>query len=204
MQADDTVKKRLSPTDWARQHFQGVLQPAAAALLRLGLSPNTVTLLGLAGNVVGALFLAQGYMTAGGLVILLMAPLDALDGTMARLIGQPSRWGAFTDSVTDRWSELFIFMGLLYYYLVQGDRLFCLITFAAMAGSLMVSYIRSRAETLGYDCKVGVLTRLERFLVLGPGLVLNLPWLVVILIAALGNFTALQRAWYVRGQAKGK
>jgi len=204
MQADETVKKRASLTDWARQHSKGLLQPIAAGALRLGLSPNAVTLLGLAGNIAGALLLSQGYMTIGGLVILLMAPLDALDGVMARLKGQPSKLGAFTDSVTDRWSELFIFMGLLYFYLAQGNTLFCLVTFAAMMGSLMVSYTKSRAESLGFDCNVGVLTRLERFLVLAPGLVLNLPWLAVIVIAVLGNFTALQRAWYVRNQAKGK
>ena len=67
-----------------------------------------------------------------------------------------------------------------------------------------MSYTKSRAETLGFDCNVGLLTRLERFLVLGPGLLLNLPWLAVAIIAVLANFTALQRAWYVRGQAKGK
>ncbi len=204
MQANDTVKKRPSLTDWARQHSRGLLQPVAAALLRLHLTPNSVTLLGLAGNAVGAVFLSQGYMTVGGLIILLMAPLDALDGTMARLLGQPSKWGAFTDSVTDRWSELFIFLGLLYYYLAQNNHLMCLVVFAAAMGSVMVSYTKSRAETLGFDCNVGVLTRLERFLVLGPGLVLNLPWLAVSIIAVLGNFTALQRAWYVRGQAKSK
>lgn len=204
MSADQTVKKRVTPTDWARRQFKSVLQPIASGLLRLGLTPNAVTLLGLAGNAVGAVFLSQGYMTVGGLIILLMAPMDALDGTMARLLGQSSQWGAFTDSVTDRWSEILIFMGLLYYYVGQGNRLLCLLVFAAAAGSLMVSYTKSRAETLGFDCNVGVLTRLERFLVLAPGLVLNLPWLAVAIIAVLGNFTALQRAWYVRGQAKGK
>jgi CDP-diacylglycerol--glycerol-3-phosphate 3-phosphatidyltransferase len=204
MSAEPTVKKRLTPTDWARRQFKGLLQPLASALLRLGLTPNSVTLLGLAGNAVGAICLSQGYMTVGGLIILLMAPLDALDGTMARLLGQSSKWGAFTDSVTDRWSEIVIFMGLLYYYLAQGNRLLCLLVFAAAAGSLMVSYTKSRAETLGFDCNVGVLTRMERFLVLAPGLVLNLPWLAVSIIAVLANFTALQRAWHVRGQAKGK
>jgi CDP-diacylglycerol--glycerol-3-phosphate 3-phosphatidyltransferase len=204
MQANETVKKRPSLTDWARQTFKGVLQPVAAALLRLGLTPNIVTLAGLAGNIVAGLLLAQGYMTLGGLLVVLMAPFDALDGTMARLIGQTSKLGAFIDSVTDRWSELFIFMGLLYFYLARGDTVYALITFAAMMGSLMVSYTKSRAETLGFECNVGVLTRLERFLVLGPGLVLNLPWLVVIVIAVLGNFTALQRAWHVYRQAKGK
>ena len=204
MQADDTVKKRPSLTDWARRQFKGVLQPLAGVLIRLGLTPNAVTLLGLAGNAVAAVFLSQGHMTIGGLIVLLMAPMDALDGAMARLTGQTSKLGAFTDSVTDRWSELFIFMGLLYFYLGQGDRLACLLVFAAAAGSVMVSYTKARAETLGFDCNVGILTRLERFLVLGPGLVLNLPWVAVAIIAVLANFTALQRALYVREQAKGK
>ena len=204
MSAEETAKKRPSLTDWARRNFKGILQPIAGGLVRLGLTPTAVTLIGLAGNAVAALVLSQGYMTAGGLIILLMAPMDALDGTMARLTGQVSKLGAFTDSVTDRWSELFIFAGLLWYYLGQGDRLACMLVFAAAGGSLLVSYTKSRAETLGYDCNVGILTRLERFLVLVPGLVLNLPWLAVAIIAVLGNFTAVQRALYVRGQAKAK
>ena len=204
MRAEETVTKRPSLTDWARRNFKGVLQPIAAGLVRLGLTPTAVTLIGLAGNVVAAVFLSQGYMPVGGLIILLMAPMDAIDGTMARLIGQTSKLGAFTDSVTDRWSELFIFAGLLYFYLGQNDRLACLLVFAAAGGSLLVSYTKSRAETLGFDCNVGLLTRLERFLVLVPGLLLNLPWLAVAIIAVLANFTAVQRAWYVRGQAKMK
>ncbi len=204
MSAEETAKKRPSLTDWARRNFKGILQPIAGGLVRLGLTPTAVTLIGLAGNAVAALVLSQGYMTAGGLIILLMAPMDALDGTMARLSGQVSKLGAFTDSVTDRWAELFIFGGLLWYYLGQGDRLACMLVFAAAGGSLLVSYTKSRAETLGYDCNVGLLTRLERFLVLVPGLVLNLPWLAVAIIAVLGNYTAVQRALYVRGQAKGK
>jgi CDP-diacylglycerol--glycerol-3-phosphate 3-phosphatidyltransferase len=203
MSVDNTVKKRPSLTDWARQAFKGVLQPIAAFLVRLGLTPTAVTFIGFAGNVVAALFLSQGLMTLAGLIIIIMAPMDALDGTMARLTGKTSKLGAFTDSVTDRWGELFIFLGLLYFYLGQGDRLACLLVFVAAAGSLMVSYTKSRAETLGFDCNVGLLTRMERFLVLGPGLLLNLPWLAVAIIAVLATFTALQRAWYVRDQAKG-
>jgi len=104
MGVEETVKKRPSLTDWARRQFKGVLQPIAGLLVRLGLTPTAVTFIGLAGNVVAALFLSQGLMGLGGLIILLTAPLDALDGTMARLTGQTSKLGAFTDSVTDRWS----------------------------------------------------------------------------------------------------
>jgi CDP-diacylglycerol--glycerol-3-phosphate 3-phosphatidyltransferase len=202
MRADETVRKRLTPTDWLRRQFKGLLEPIAGALIRLGLTPNAITLLGLAGNIAGAVLLSQGYMTVGGLLILLMGPFDALDGTIARLLGQPTKWGAFVDSVTDRWSEVLIFLGLLYFYLQHGNSWACILVFAATVGSVMVSYTKSRAESLGFDCNVGILTRMERYLVLGPALVLNIPWAAIGIIAVLANVTALQRAWYVRGQAK--
>ncbi len=202
MQANETAKKRLTPTDWMRQRFKGTLDPIAGALIRVGLTPNLMTGLGLALNVVGAYFLSQGLMTVGGLLILIAGPFDALDGTMARLLGQPTKFGAFVDSVTDRWSEMLIFLGLLYYYLQQGDSLYCLLVFVAMMGSVMVSYTKSRAETLGFDANVGLLTRMERYLVLAPALVLNLPWLALWIMAVLANVTALQRALWVRRQAR--
>jgi CDP-diacylglycerol--glycerol-3-phosphate 3-phosphatidyltransferase len=117
-------------------------------------------------------------------------------------LGQPTKFGAFVDSVTDRWSEMLIFFGLLYYYLQQGNLLFCLLIFLATMGSVMVSYTKARAEALGFDCNVGVLTRLERYLVMAPALVLNAPWAAVAVIAVLANVTALQRTAYVRQQAR--
>src|SRR5205085_12320338 len=122
MQANETAKKRLTPTDWMRRRFKGTLDPIAGALIKIGLTPNVMTGLGLLLNVVGAYLLSQGQMTIGGVLILIAGPFDALDGTMARLLGQPTKFGAFVDSVTDRWSELLIFLGLLYFYLThQGD-----------------------------------------------------------------------------------
>lgn len=202
MQSEETTPKRPSPTDWARKNFKGVLDPIGQFFIRLGLHPNTMTLLGLAGSMVGAVFLALGQMTIGGLFILISGPFDALDGTMARLLNQPTKFGAFVDSVTDRWSEMLIFLGLLIYYGQRGDVVMCVLVFLATMGSVMVSYTKSRAETLGFDCNVGVLTRMERYLVLAPALVLNLPWLGVGIIALLANVTALQRALYVRRQAR--
>jgi CDP-diacylglycerol---glycerol-3-phosphate 3-phosphatidyltransferase len=201
---DESVKKRLTPTDWLRLNLKGIVEPIAAFFIRLGLKPNTMTFIGFGGNIAGAIFLSQGYMTIGGLLILLMGPFDAFDGTMARLLGQPSKFGAFVDSVTDRWSEMFILMGLLYYYLQRPDPLLPgLLVFAATMGSVMVSYTKSRAEALGFDCNVGVLTRMERYLVMAPALVLNMPWLALWILAILANVTALQRALYVRRQARG-
>ncbi len=97
--------------------------------------PNTVTILGLVGNTIGAYFLATGHMTIGGLIILAMGPVDALDGTMARLRGEATEFGAFVDSVTDRYSELVIFGGLLFYYLQQGEVLYAI---AGLSGSCRI------------------------------------------------------------------
>lgn len=193
-------KKKLTLTDQMRVRFRGILDPIGGFLNRLGLTPNTMTILGLVGNTVGAILLALGYMRFGGLIILAMGPIDALDGTMARLRGEPSEFGAFVDSVTDRYSELVIFGGLLFYYIQQGDWMMALVTYVAAGGSVLVSYVRARAASLGYDTKVGVLTRMERYLVLAPTLVLNIPWVGLWIIAVLANVTAVQRIWDIRRQ----
>lgn len=204
MPGNDTAKKRLTPTDWMRQRFKGTLDPLAGGLIKLGLTPNLMTGLGLLLSVVGAGLLSQGWMTWGGLLILIAGPFDALDGTMARLLGQPTKFGAFVDSVTDRWSEMLIFLGLLYFYLQQGDSLASILVFVATMGSVMVSYTKSRGETLGFDVNVGVLTRMERYLVLAPALLFNIPLVALWIIAVLANVTALQRALHVRRQARQK
>lgn len=195
-------KKKITFTDQMRVRFRGILDPVGGFLNRLGLMPNTMTILGLVGNTVGAVLLAQGNMRIGGLIILAMGPVDALDGTMARLRGEPSEFGAFVDSVTDRYSELVIFGGLLFYYIQQGDWVMALVTYVAAGGSVLVSYVRARAASLGYDTKVGVLTRMERYLVLAPSLVLNIPWVGLWIIAILANITALQRIWDIRRQTR--
>jgi CDP-diacylglycerol--glycerol-3-phosphate 3-phosphatidyltransferase len=191
----------MTLTDRMRGVFKGVLDPLGTFFNRLGLMPNTMTILGLVGNTIGAYFLARGNMLVGGILILLMGPVDALDGTMARLRGQPTKFGAFVDSVTDRYSELVIFMGLLFFYLQRGDWVTAGIVYLAAAGSVLVSYVRARGQSLGYDTKVGILTRFERYMVLGPALILNLPWLGAWIIAIFANFTAVQRILDVRRQA---
>jgi CDP-diacylglycerol--glycerol-3-phosphate 3-phosphatidyltransferase len=206
MQANETAKKRLTPTDWMRRRFKGTLDPVAGALIKVGLTPNLMTGLGFLLTLAGAALLTQGWMTWGGLLLLIAGPFDALDGTMARLLGQPTKFGAFVDSVTDRWSEMLVFLGLLYYYLQPSsfDWMACILVFVATMGSVMVSYTKARGETLGFDVNVGVLTRMERYLVLAPLLVVNLPLVALWIIAVLANVTALQRALHVRRQARQK
>ena len=184
-----------------RLRFKGILDPLGAFFNRIGLMPNTMTILGLAGNAVGGFFLSQGQMTLGAIIIIMMGPVDALDGTMARLRGMAGPFGAFVDSVTDRYSELVILGGLLYYYIQQGDQMATLLVYAAMAGSIMVSYVRARGQSLGWDTKIGLLTRMERYLVLAPALLFNRPTWGLWIIAIFANLTALQRIIDVRRQA---
>jgi CDP-diacylglycerol--glycerol-3-phosphate 3-phosphatidyltransferase len=200
---EHVTEKEQKPTftDQLRKRFKNILDPIGAFFNKIGLMPNTMTLLGLVGNTVGAYFLAQGNLTLGGIIILLMGPVDALDGTMARLRGMTGEFGAFVDSVTDRYSELIIFGGLLYYYIQQGDKMGAVLVYVAAAGSVLVSYIRSRGQSLGWDTKVGILTRAERYLVLAPTLILNIPIVGLWIIAIFANLTALQRIIDVRRQA---
>lgn len=187
-------------TDRLRLIFKGILDPIGTFLNRVGLTPNAITLLGLVGTTFGAYILSQGKMTTGGIVLLLSVLVDALDGTMARLRGESSDFGGFVDSVSDRYAEFITFGGILYFFLSQENYSGVMVTFAATAGSVLVSYVKARAEGLNFTAKVGVLTRVERYIVLIPLLIFNQPFVAVILIALLGNFTALQRIVYVRAQ----
>lgn len=195
------TQEKPTLTDQMRIRFRGLLNSIGGFLNNLGITPNAMTIFGLIGNTVGAVFLANGQMTIGGLIILAMGPIDALDGTMARLRGMSGQFGAFVDSVTDRYSELIIFGGLLFYYVGEGNSTATMLVFAASAGSVLVSYIRSRGQSLGWDTKVGILTRMERYLVLAPTLIFNIPLVGLWIIAIFANITALQRIIDVRRQA---
>jgi len=187
-------------SDRLRLIFKGILDPIGASLNRTGLTPNAITLVGLGGTIIGAYIISQGKMTIGGIVILIFVLVDTLDGTMARLRGDPSDFGGFVDSVSDRYAEFITFGGLLYYFLSTGNYPGVMVTFLATAGSVLVSYVKARAEGLNFTAKVGILTRVERYIVLIPLLIFNQPFLAVALIALLGNITAFQRIAHVRVQ----
>lgn len=196
-------KKKKTFTDYMRFWFKGILDPMAVFFNRLGIAPNTMTILGLLMNVGAAYFLSQGQMFWGGVLVLIGGPFDALDGTMARLRGEASDFGAFVDSVTDRYSELFILGGLSFYFTQTGDWLSVMGCYAAAVGSVMVSYTKARAVSLKFNADVGILTRVERYLVIAPLLLFNLPVVAIWIVAVLANVTALQRIWKVRRQARG-
>lgn len=195
------VRVPVTFTDRMRVWFKWVVDPLGRFFLGLGMTPNMMTTLGMVGNFIGAYFISQGKLVLGGWLMLIVTPIDALDGTMARLRGDPSDFGAFVDSVSDRYAEMAILGGLMYYFATRGSALGSTLAFAAAVGSILVSYVKARAESLHYEAKVGLLTRVERYLVLAPLLVFNQPIIALWILAILGNFTALQRIWFVRRQA---
>ncbi len=201
-------------TAWARKFFKGFLERVARVFQRLGLTPNQLTLIGLLLQAVVAGVIALGYLTAGGVLLIFSAIFDAFDGTLARLTGQASRFGAFFDSTLDRYAEALVLFGLLIYVSGQPDsRVEVLLIFAAVVGSLLVSYTRAKAESLGIPCTEGILTRAERVALLIIGL-LFASWqpiaalppvltLVLWLLAILSNVTAIQRIAAVRKTTRG-
>lgn len=198
----ETHQEKPTLTDRLRKIFQVPIEATGDFLYRLGIKPNMMTFTGVVGTVIGAYFVAKGQLTLGGIIIMLMGPIDFLDGAVARARGEPEAFGAFVDSVSDRYIELFIYGSLLWYYFVEGEIVWAMLTFLAASGSVLVSYVRARAQSLGYEAKVGILTRVERFMVIGPTIIFRVPHIGVAIVAVLANITAVQRILHVRRQAK--
>ncbi|MFC2064732.1 CDP-alcohol phosphatidyltransferase family protein [Chloroflexota bacterium] len=195
------MEEKKSFSDYLRLWFKWITDPLGVFFNKLGIKPNTMTILGVTGTALGAYMLARGNMLWGGLLILITVPFDALDGTMARLRGEANEWGAFVDSVADRYSELITYAGLLYYFLDQGNVLGSMLVFAAASGSVLVSYVKARAESVNLFVKGGILTRVERYIVLAPALVFNQPMVALWILAILTHITAFQRIYMVRKDA---
>jgi CDP-diacylglycerol--glycerol-3-phosphate 3-phosphatidyltransferase len=179
--------------------FRGVVQPLAEALARVGVQANWLTYAGFALNVGVAILVADGWLALAGVLFLIVNALDFLDGAVARAAGTAGGYGAFLDSVLDRYSEAVVFVGLLVWFARTDDLPGLGATALAMIGSFMVSYCRARAEGLGLDCEVGWLQRPERIVLLGMAMMVHsyalLP--VLIALAILTNFTAAQRMRHV-------
>jgi CDP-diacylglycerol--glycerol-3-phosphate 3-phosphatidyltransferase len=186
-----------SLTDWARARFGVMLTPIARGLAKLGIHPNTLTIAGMllqAG--VGAIY-ATGRIALGGWLLAIVGPLDALDGTLARVLGRKSQFGAFLDSTMDRLSDASLIAGLTVWFVRQGALTEVVLLLIALIAAMWVSYIRARAESLGLTCKVGLLTRMERVGLIVVLTVLNQPTVLAWLLAVLSVFTAVQRMLYV-------
>jgi CDP-diacylglycerol--glycerol-3-phosphate 3-phosphatidyltransferase len=195
---------------YARAFFTRVLTPTARFLLRLGVGPDTVTIVGTAGVVAAALvFFPRGAFFVGTLVVTAFIFSDLVDGTMARLSGRSSKWGAFLDSTMDRVADAAIFGGLAYYFADVRDRTMFLLSLICLATGALVSYARARAEGLGFDGNVGIVERAERLVgvLFATGLAgLHVPYVQAIALwgIAIGScVTIVQRVIHVRTQALG-
>jgi CDP-diacylglycerol--glycerol-3-phosphate 3-phosphatidyltransferase len=186
-----------------------VVGPLAARLLRLGVTPDMVTVAGVVGAVAGALALvARGHFFWGGVVVTVFVLTDALDGTMARLRGPAGSWGAFLDSTLDRIADAAIFCALVIWYAGRGDStvLLAVSLFCLVAG-VVTSYAKARAEGLGMTCNVGIAERAERLILVLAGIILTgvgldvaLP-IALWLLAAASAVTVGQRLVEVHRQA---
>ena len=179
--------------------------PGARFLKALKLTPNAVTLLGFAVSVVAAYLVGSGWLLAGGIVFLLGGGLDLMDGALARLTGTESPFGALLDSVFDRLGEAALFVGLAVYGLRAGfgDNyllFFMTVLLLALIFSQGVSYLRARGEGLGAFTRAGVMTRPERVVLLGIGLLIGQIVWVLLAIAVVSCFTLFQRMFTIRHQ----
>jgi CDP-diacylglycerol--glycerol-3-phosphate 3-phosphatidyltransferase len=174
-----------------------ITDPIVTVLARAGVSPNHLTLAGFAGNMGAAVLAARGEFLIAGIVMLAASALDLLDGALARATQQASAFGAVFDSVLDRLSEAAVLGGLAFYYAERGEREEMALCFAALAGSLMVSYVRARAQASGLELRDGLFTRAERVLLLGGALIINQVRIALWILAIMANFTALQRIYVV-------
>lgn len=194
------VKAGTGLLGWIEPLLRRAARPVVRTMARLGISPNALTLSTVAGNTTVALALGFGQHILAGLLLLAVNALDLLDGELARASGTSSRFGAYLDSVCDRYSDMLVFAGLLVWYGQGGDTLAQVAVFACAAGSMLVSYTRARAEGLGLGAETGAVQRLERVIFLGLGLLLPWPaitW-VLVLLAVAANATALQRIFHVK------
>jgi CDP-diacylglycerol--glycerol-3-phosphate 3-phosphatidyltransferase len=179
---------------------QSQLAAVGRAIGALGITPNSLTIFGLLANVVAAGVVTAGFPQAGGVGLLLASAVDMLDGAVARATGTTTRFGAFLDSVADRYSEAVMFAALIIVFAQKGETGLGVGAVMALIGSLLVSYARARAEGLGLDCEVGFFQRPERVVALAVGLLLPdlLLTPVVWILAVVTNVTVLQRVLHVR------
>jgi CDP-diacylglycerol--glycerol-3-phosphate 3-phosphatidyltransferase len=179
---------------WVRRRAEALM----SAVGRIPITPNQITVIGVALTFVAAVLAALGHLLWGGVVLAFAGTFDILDGALARSSGRAYPYGAFLDSTLDRYSEGAIYIGLAAYFASTSgplQRWLLLATVAALAGSFLVSYVRARAQSLGFTCETGLFARPERVVATVVGLIFGGPvlYVIVFLLAILTNLTALQR-----------
>lgn len=188
----------------SRAGLARVLDPVARGLLRAGITPNAVTLTGTLGVCVGAIgFGARGYVFTATVIVTLSAFTDLIDGAMARARGGGGRFGALLDSTMDRLADGVIFASVAYWFATSGNRSGSIAALLCLVSGIVVSYVKARAEGLGFRCDVGIVERAERLIAVGIGALLEtfgVPHgfeVVLWLLAAMSIVTVWQRIFHV-------
>jgi CDP-diacylglycerol---glycerol-3-phosphate 3-phosphatidyltransferase len=186
-----------------KEHVARIADPVARALLGARVRPNQLTVLGLSISALSGVAFAADRQRLAGLLLALAGALDILDGALARASGQASPFGAFLDSVLDRYSDLLVLAGIGVHFMRIDRAADVVVTMAALIGTVMVSYTRARAESVGVDCKVGFMERGERILALIAGALTD--WLVpaVWVVAVGANVTAVHRIFHTWRATRG-
>lgn len=195
--------ERITLTDFLRAHTKFIIDPIVTFFARYRLSPDLLTVVGMLAHFLFAWLITIDQMRWAAVAMFFLTPLDALDGALARKLGRKQGgFGAFLDSTLDRFAEIILFGGFIFYFVGEGDLLMLALSYVAITGSLMVSYTRSRAESLGLSCKVGILSRVERYMVMTFFLVLNMPEVAIVILAFFTYITTFQRMHHVWKQAQ--
>jgi len=180
-----------------------ITNPIVRILSKSGITPNVLTFINLALNIVAAYVITTGHFLLGGVLVLVAGLFDLLDGALARFTKQTTKFGAILDSVADRISEAAILCGLLIWYIPQERAsLEIVLIFIVLIGSFLISYIRARAEGLGWQCQVGLFTRAERVIVLAIGLLVNQIFIALCVLGVFVLITVVQRLVYLWKQGK--
>jgi len=177
---------------------QRAADPIARLLLRARVRPNPLTVAGLGVSCLAAWAFADGRLRTGAALLTVAGLFDLFDGSLARLSGQDSDFGAFLDSVVDRYSDLVVLLGLIVYCQRIGEWTLCFFTMATLVGTVMVSYTKARAQSIGISCEIGLMERAERLIVLIAGATFNLMTPAMAVLALLTHLTALHRIFYTR------
>lgn len=186
--------------EWARRVLERAAAPLARLLARMKVTPNQVSAAGFVLNIGAAAFIIGGDLLSAGIVYIVAGSFDLMDGTLARVSDRATKFGAFFDSTLDRVSEGVVFAAITYRFAVDGQDMLAAVVVLALLGSLLVSYVRARAEGLGGKCKVGLLTRAERVVLLTVGLLFGVLSPIIIILALLTGVTVVQRIHYVAKQ----
>jgi CDP-diacylglycerol--glycerol-3-phosphate 3-phosphatidyltransferase len=189
--------------DIRRNLASRITNPVVGILSKIGITPNALTFINLALSIVAAYVIATNHLILGGVLVLVSGLFDLLDGALARFTKQTTKFGAILDSTVDRISEAATLCGLLIWYVPQeGASLKIVLIFVVLIGSFLVSYIRARAEGLGWQCQVGLFTRAERVIVLAIGLLVNQIFIALCVLVVFVFITVVQRLVYLWKQGK--